>query len=200
MVRHPVQRSSNSSVSRLSANIRSICGRSKQSSPSPGQYTPLPYVLSIDVVILASSAWSAGSAGAASPIDVFSSSSLRRVSAGNATPSKRAASVASSIVAPMTTVCALAAMAVVSPVMKLLCTHAARPASIHSSSRRASASSTNTRASSAVGPGSAHPVTSIAMTRPTRGGILPVVTCRMRALLRSSGLYPVCETAFTRDI
>ena len=76
---------------------------------------------------------------------------LRASSGGSVIPSNRVAALASSMAAAIRSLLRSEAMRSVSSVMKLACTHAARPALVLRSSSRCSAASTKARASSTVG-------------------------------------------------
>ena len=166
----------------------------------------------------ASSRCRAWSEGATAASDVFRRSSLRSISSGSASASKRAASAASSVVAAITAVLAAAARALVSSVIKLFWTHAARPASIHRSSKRVSARSMNACASATVGP-SAPPAqapapraAAAAQARSQcQASCADLVSPRRKAPLHSSGhasrpaalllcrAWPICSLAAPRQ-
>src|SRR5215831_162152 len=151
MACHPFQTSASSLASRLPAMIRVMSSRSRHLSFPAGQYLPFPYIPSMPAAIRVSSSLSFGSAGAASVRLTFKSVRLRARSGGSATPSKRAAFLASSAVAPISRALACAARISVSSVMNVACTHAARDASTDSASIFVSASSRNCFASATVG-------------------------------------------------
>ncbi len=101
----------------------------------------------------ASSASSLGSlgAGAGTAADSFNSSILRASTSGSFRWSYRVACLANSVVAPISTSLASAAICSVSSVMKFDCTHDARLAFTDRSCSRASALFMNSSASATVG-------------------------------------------------
>ena len=130
-------------------------------------------MLSISVMSSASSCCIAGSPGATAASDVLSNVSFRSRSSGSTRSLNCAAAAARSVVAAITLALAAAATVLVSEVMKLFCTHAARPASIHSASSCDSASLIKASASSIVTVGS---VTGI--VHAARNAAMPVATMK----------------------
>ncbi len=95
-----------------------------------GHHLPLPYVDSRRAAIFVSSSDSFGSDGAARTSATFSRFSWRRWSAGASTLSNLVASFAKRAPASIASWFARAAIASVSSVMKVCCTHPARPCSL----------------------------------------------------------------------